>query len=359
MKALSMKRTRKFTGSQKGFTLLEILVVLTIMGFLIAMVAPRLAMVGTDAVDTVCDTNQNRSVTYLATYFQKTNGSLPNHLTNLVSYDGTTSSAKGWAPEVSDEDPDDGDKGVIAEEFALRNNFSAHTLNAAEAAELADLGIDAVFNLNDPDDVNSKAPFMDEVPIAAGTVVSMVGMGADDTSGNLALTTQNRVEAATLNTAVVEYGWGEPEKLGRIVFGLGPESDLVKDGIVSNAAHCPGGLQNSDNVSYNDYNLVVPRLAATVDRLPASSIFTTIPTGLSIHQTYAIGYMDGDLVESTGSTYDLGTNSGNFMKRTVKLAAQEAWEYQTQCPEGHVYPETVDHWAIDLDGDGDIQDVTK
>ncbi len=48
-------------NNQKGFTLLEILVVLTIMGFLIAMVAPRLAGISGDAVDTVCDTNQNQN----------------------------------------------------------------------------------------------------------------------------------------------------------------------------------------------------------------------------------------------------------------------------------------------------------
>ena len=341
------KRMKKNTGSQHGFTLLEILVVLTIMGFLVAMVAPRLSMVGTDAVDTVCDTNQNRSVTYLATYFQKTNGSLPNHLTNLVSYNGTTAA---YTPEVSDEDPDDGNKGVFAEEFALRNNFSAHTLNAAEAAELAGLGIDTVFNLNDPEDAHTDAPFMDEAAIGEGTVVSMVGMGAVDTSATLLKTANNNVEGT--DTAVVEYGWGEPEKLGRIVLGLGPESDLVKDGIVSNAAHCPGGLQNSDNVSYNDYNLVVPRLAATVKRLPPAGLF-----GAS-NETIAIGYMDGDLVASSGGTYDAATNDGNFMKRTVKLVAQEAWEYQTQCPEGHVYPESMDHWAIDLDGSGGIDGVS-
>ena len=58
----------KKVNSQKGFTLLEILVVLTIMGFLIAMVAPRLAGIGNSAVDTVCDTNQNRMVTYMSSY---------------------------------------------------------------------------------------------------------------------------------------------------------------------------------------------------------------------------------------------------------------------------------------------------
>lgn len=68
-----IRKKIKKVNSQKGFTLLEILVVLTIMGFLIAMVAPRLAGISGSAVDTVCDTNQNRMVTYMSSFFEKTN----------------------------------------------------------------------------------------------------------------------------------------------------------------------------------------------------------------------------------------------------------------------------------------------
>ena len=228
MNEKTKKRMKKNIGSQHGFTLLEILVVLTIMGFLVAMVAPRLAMVGTDAVDTVCDTNQNRSVTYLATYFQKSNGSLPDGLTNLVTSDGSNSTV--YAPSISDGDPDDGIKGVFSQEFGLRNNLVAHHLNAAEVAELAGLGIENVFDLNDPEDARTDAPFMNEKPLADGDVVAMVGMGASATGATDYITrvSTNQVEEDALGTDVVEYGWGEPEKLGRIVLGLGPESGLVK-----------------------------------------------------------------------------------------------------------------------------------
>ena len=38
-----------------GFTLIEILVVLVIMGFLVAMVAPKLANITDGAIDTTCE----------------------------------------------------------------------------------------------------------------------------------------------------------------------------------------------------------------------------------------------------------------------------------------------------------------
>ncbi|MCK5228851.1 MAG: prepilin-type N-terminal cleavage/methylation domain-containing protein, partial [Desulfobulbaceae bacterium] len=63
MKQMLKKKLQKKMRNNKGFTLLEILVVLTIMGFLIAMVGPKLAGMSDGAVDTVCDSNQNRMVT--------------------------------------------------------------------------------------------------------------------------------------------------------------------------------------------------------------------------------------------------------------------------------------------------------
>lgn len=223
----------------------------------------------------------------------------------------------------------------------------AHMLNGAEAAELAGLGIVNVFNLNDPEDSSAHGAFMDPNELGSGDVVAMVGMGAVDASVSLTQATHNNVEEE--NVLVVEYDLGEAVWLGRIVFGLGPECGLITTGIISNAAHCPGGLQNADNATYNDYNIVVPRLSATVDRVP-SDIF-----GISGKTTTAVAYMEGDL-EFTSGVYDLTANTKKFMKRDVTLHAQESWEFQTQCPEGHVYPQSFDCWAIDMSGDGDINE---
>jgi prepilin-type N-terminal cleavage/methylation domain-containing protein len=345
MKRINLLRSlrKRAAGNAQGFTLLEILVVLTIMGFLIAMVAPRLASVGGDAVDTVCDTNQNRMITYTATYLQQKNR-LPSGLTNLISKEASDATiAQTDVAEVSDGDPSNG-KGVLANEFGLRNNLKKHVLNSGEAGELQGLGIDKVYNLNDPENHDVDAPFMQEADIAAGLVVAMVGMGAESTTATIQRTATIDIEGA--DTAIYEHGMGEAEKLGRIVFGLGPECDLITDGVISNAAHCPGGLQNDDNCTYNDYNIVVPRLSSSVSRL-ATDLFGS--KGIS---TTAVAYMDGDL--DTDSNYNLVTNTSNLMIRTVTLPAQEIWEYATQCPEGHVYPESYDHWAIDLDGDDQI-----
>ncbi len=49
-------------NNQKGFTLLEILVVVAIMGFIAAMVAPRFAGIVGGTEEVVCDSNQQRLV---------------------------------------------------------------------------------------------------------------------------------------------------------------------------------------------------------------------------------------------------------------------------------------------------------
>ena len=341
-----IKKIRKIkkVNSQKGFTLLEILVVLTIMGFLIAMVAPRLAGIGDSAVDTICDTNQNRMMTYLSTYFQETDGSLPNNLTNLVSEDG--SGGTYAIPSVSDDDPDDGAE-ALSKEFDDRNHFVIHHLNAAEVAELAELGITDVFNLNDYETPpGTKLASMDPETLATGVGVAMTGIG---------VTTTGPADTTFTLLHTQEREWGEPRWFARIVLGMGPECDLITSGIISNAAHCPGGLQNADNATYNDYNLVVPRLSATADRLKTDAVTDGVGFGVAgaVKAITAVAYDVPDLAD-VSTPYDLTTNSEGFKKRTFKLTAQEGWEYETQCPEGHMYPEENDFWAIDLNGGGAI-----
>jgi prepilin-type N-terminal cleavage/methylation domain-containing protein len=335
-KKMIKKIRKKFkkVNSQKGFTLLEILVVLTIMGFLIAMVAPRLAGIGNDAVDTICDTNQNRMTTYLSTYFQQTNGSLPNNLTNLITTDGTGAATTYRVPVVQDGE----NEGALSQEFNDRNHFVLHYLNAAEVTELADLGIDKVFNLNDyTGDTTSgltKNGFMASKDISITIPVLMTGIGATDSA-----------TTTFVMASVGETEWGEPRWFGRIVLGMGSECDLITSGIISNAAHCPGGTQN-EFATYNDYNLVVPRLAATADRI------TTVTGMTSPGALVAVAY-DGSI--DTSTAYDLTTNSEGYKTRTFDLTeGQEGWQYETQCPEGHMYPEENDFWAIDLNDGGTI-----
>lgn len=343
---------------QDGFTLLEILVVLTIMGFLIAMVAPRLAGISGGAVDTVCDSNQNRMVTYMSSFFEQTNR-FPNNLTNIVEETGT---GAYQIPAVSDQDPDNGPETLAAELFE-RNHFVIHYLNDAEAKELKNMGIVGVYNLNDysayndagdafkvdydatvagPNDVAlvgtvTKAPTMDRATVSGTLAVAMIGCGS--------------VDASTAPAAIAgqtERGWGEPDWFGRIIFGMGPECGLITSGIISNAAHCPGGIQNADNCTYNDYNLVLPRLEATASRM-ASGVAEiadadAVEEGV---QVTAIAYDD-----EPGANYALADNDDNLRVRTFTISdAQEAWQFATQCPEGHMYPEDDgEFWGVDING---------
>ncbi|MCG8550771.1 MAG: type II secretion system GspH family protein [Desulfobacterales bacterium] len=349
---------KKKINNQKGFTLLEILVVLTIMGFLIAMVAPRLAGISGGAVDTVCDTNQNRMVTYMSSFFEQTNR-YPNKLTNLVVRDDAAAALADYQiPVVSDQDPDN-EAEVFANEFYSRNHLNIHYLTSEEAAVLRNMGIVKVFNLNDysrfsdyvttPADFNNdeqapvaigtEASAMEEVDVAAGVGVAMVGMGADGAA----------TPAWTLTTGS-ETGWGEPEFFGRIVLGMGPECSLITSGVIANAAHCPGGIQNADNCTYNDYNLVVPRLEATIDSFDAAITAMDADGTTDGVQIDCLAYAEG--TTPTGN-YDAANTDGTY--RQFTLEAQETWQFATMCPEGHKYPaDDGDEWAIDLDASGAI-----
>jgi len=343
------KISKKFkkVNSQKGFTLLEILVVLTIMGFLIAMVAPRLAGISGSAVDTVCDSNQNRMVTYMSSYYEQMNR-FPNKLTNLVMQDSAAAAGADYQiPVVSDQDPEN-EAEVFANELYSRNHFHIHYLNADEAAELKNMGIITVFNLNDYSQivdavanpanylndvahvaVTTQEASMDPVTPAVNVGVAMVGVG---------------YTGAAWVSATDERGWGEPANFGRIVLGMGTECGLITSGVISNAAHCPGGIQNADNVTYNDYILLLPRLEATAARMDS-----VVPLG-TIAAPAALGCVAYD--DEPTAAYDYVTNVDNYRVRTFDITeAQEGWQFATMCPEGHMYPaDDEEFWGVDIDG---------
>ena len=327
MKQMLKKKLQKKMRNNKGFTLLEILVVLTIMGFLIAMVGPKLAGMSDGAVDTVCDSNQNRMVTYLASYHEQT-ARFPNHLTNLVVEDATNA-PNYFIPTVSDQDPDNGAE-TIAKEFDDRNHFKIHILEAAEAAELKNMGIVEIFNLNSYDNltVATEGAAMNPVEPIAGVGVAMVGTGYNGT---------------IWDTETEERGWGEPDFFGRMVFGLGAECGLITSGVIANAAHCPGGIRNADNVTYNDYNVVLPRLEGTVNYTAADYPF------IALGDITAVQY---DEEPDATLAYDILTNNDNLKVRTFDMTeVQENWQFATMCPEGHMYPaDDGDYWGVDLGG---------
>jgi len=299
---------------QGGFTLIELIIVIAIMGFLVAMIAPRLAQVGAGASVAVCDTNQQRLNQVLGAYTEQ-HGQLPNNLTNLVSHNNLgvpadpRGAAAGWY--VDNNDREDG-KEVLSRDKMAMVHLRLHALNAAEAEELRGLGISRVFNLNANqgavDGINTGAPlaaasspYMQGVSVGAGVNVLMIGAGYDGTAWSHDL---------TANTA-----WGNPDLAYRIVLGVGPDSELVARKLIQSAALCPAGMQRADHFAYNNYSLVVPRLEATMARvLPVPSI---------------------------NATHD------NGQTKALTFAGEEVWQFTTVCPEGcQLMDDDTPAWTI-------------
>lgn len=334
-----LKQQLKHKKKQQGFTLLEILVVVAIMGFLVAMVAPRFAGITDGTIDVVCDTNQQRMVSAVSTYYEN-KGSLPGGMVNLVDFDDSDDSYKRPTHTGELELSDEG-TATFFEEFYDRNLFKIHILNDAEAREMRGLGVASVYNLNaynyegidtteytDSIAEENQVQALQRVSVADELGVLMIGMGADDNTADL--TGDAILDAEGL---LPHLGWGNPEWLGRIILGVGPDSTLIKEGMISAAGLCPGGI-NNEQVSWNNYNVVLPRLEATTAR-------------------FADGTQTELLAKSVGGSY-----------REFKLTdAQEGFEFLTQCPEGHRWPtpDEFSSWAIyagaDLDPDNPPTDL--
>lgn len=367
----------------KGFTLLELLMVLMVMGFFIAMIMPRLGgMMGT-AIDNTCDTN-NKGMRYWVNSFQKEhNDRFPSKLINIISDTdaGTTGTATEGLPVCDNNDPDDGAE-VLCWEFVNRNKPYVHYLNGAEATELRQMGIGQLAFLNDYTQ-DTGAHTADGTPmminqVAAGHPVMMVGAGVDAAAAwqigfatNLNFSTyapvySTETTAGYATAPAYDNGHGNPYWMYRMVFGLGPDSSLVTGGYVQNAAGCPGGLQNSENVTYNYYCLIAPRLQSTVDRLTL-----TTDTGLIAVQGddsgqyqeifWNLAYDDEAAAAAAflpASTSVDGANAqwniaGTWDVNTPNVfagngnAVQEAWEFDFTCPEGHKWPDNEDEmWDV-------------
>jgi len=354
---------RQMKTAVQGFTLLEILVVVAIMGFLVAMVAPRFAGVVSGTSQTVCNTSKGRGAQMVSAFYEK-HGRYPTGLVNLVMSDSSVgdsvSTYRYQVPYVSDDDPENG-REVLRSNHNNNFKFMLHYLNAAEADELRDLGVTYVYNLNeygdvlDPPAVNAGAtvgkrsgadhtdrtgnwqdvtvvdtgdmrPRMEKAPIQAGVGVIMSTIGASTTTGNDFTYLGNRKPPS-----------GRNDYFGRIILGLGPESELVTSGIATRAGISPTAT-TADDFIWGGYYLVMPRLQATVDRLKAGGTMDELTqTGGGSVAIYADFWTSGEV---TALGYPRGTdfqpgqirlnNPNNFTERTVKLLeAMEPWDFAT------------------------------
>lgn len=340
-----------------GFTLIEILVVLVIMGFLVALVAPKLSGIVDSAVDTNCDTNQERLRKVLNTFVQQ-NNALPGGLTNMVVVN--TDATRAIIPSENDGNKANGAE-TLSDEFTERYKPQVHYLDAAEADELIGMGQNAVFNLKRTSEATLTAPVeantVEEnfrTPIAAGLPVMMAGFGIDDTGTAQWATGQEltvtgsavtetaagvAINAGTLSTDANADGtyvrMDEGRHVGRIVFGVANTNELIHNGMLDESGTCPGQLQNEDMFDWGNYTVLMPRLGATVDRLDGE-----IADGEANLHAIALSVDTGE--SPVGNTIAGRTPPGGYPQFT----AQELRDHTTSCPEGHTWGAPADSFGI-------------
>jgi len=317
---------------QSGFTLMELLIVIAVLGLLLGMLIPRLGGVTDDTVDTVCDTNNKGIRYYTQNYYNKHNA-LPDGLTNLVAYGAYASTAAPEAYEFTrgttaalptHEDADFDDAEVLAEEFVVRNWPGLYELNAGEVAELKAMGIQHVY------DLEGENRSMEKVTLSEGHSVLMHGIKGSaaapayvaeaDFAGD-GTTTLDDGDGTTTETLADGAATGNPEWLGRIMLAVNDRCDLVSKGMIQASALCPGAVLNEDNFTHKEYILILPRLEATVDAL----------TALADQEIYYHAAENGVFIEGRQLSFT--------------FAAQEPWQFDLTCPEGHKWPDNEeDHW---------------
>lgn len=351
-----------------GFTLIEILVVLVIMGFLVAMVAPKLSGIVDSAVDTACDTNQERLRTVVNSFVTQ-NNSLPSGLTNMIKYQNdTTSSANVAILDGDNNDKNDG-KEFLSSELVERMHPKVHFLNADEAEELIGLGVKGVFNhakvvpanfadVNGTAEEDKIEEMNVRANVAAGLPVFMIGVGADDTdtlqwaegntvtvSGSNVVETDTEIaiNAGTLTPAgamgdATLARFDEAQSIGRIVLGVSNQGELIQDGMLEESGTCPGQIQRADHHTWGNYLIVLPRLAATMDRITAD--------GSGSEKRLNAVALD---VETGDSATDAKITGRTPATGYPHFDAEEVSMFTTSCPEGHTWGAVADAYAVAID----------
>lgn len=367
-----------------GFTLIEILVVLVIMGFLVAMVAPKLANITDGAIDTTCDTNQQR-LREVMNVWTNQNSRLPAPLANMVIGNETGNAAyidgDAAIPSASDGNKDNGAE-TLSDEFADRWLPTLHNLDADEAAELKNLAGAMVVNYG----LTSDANVTDSSPIdenyfnqgvRATLPVMMIGAGinvagaynyasgatvtvnesvvtVDETTPLSIATAAGHATLASGSTYVsadkTYARIAEAPMALRIVMGLSNRNGLVTSGILDESGVCPGQVKNADQFEYGNYFLILPRLQATVDRfMPA-----TATSGLELSSPAAaeadvenVIFHAVNFNENDNGTFTLGARTPHSPALSgVNIVGQGLSSVTTTCPEGHAFGEIADWFGI-------------
>ncbi|AKL96356.1 prepilin-type N-terminal cleavage/methylation domain-containing protein [Clostridium aceticum] len=310
------KKLRKLLMGLKGnggFTLLELIIVIAIMGFLAAMIAPRLAGAGAGAADTICDNNQTRLRQVTAAFVERT-GQLPNDLINLIA-----ETADGvYEVQYDDSDATNG-KEDLSHEIEDSLQAKIHYLSDEEAAEIRAMGISHVRNLNLSKTVDgdhrrddTHGTHMERAEVAEDLAVLMVAAGFDGTAWDF-------------DSLVSGAEYRNPDLAYRIILGVGPDSELVTSGQIEIAGLCPNAIRRENHFAFGNYSIVLPRLAATVDSLTDPVSGDPITDALD----------EITVISETGQEKDINI-----------FEVQEAFQFSTFCPEGDVVGTVPTVWTI-------------
>ncbi|WP_045221262.1 type II secretion system protein [Desulfonatronum thioautotrophicum] len=327
---------------KSGFTLLEVLIVIAIMGLIAAMVAPRFAGLRGESEVVIRDTNQGRMASAITGYWESFER-YPSGLTNLLDENNAT----GVGPfdginrfrmptNTSQLEVFDRGTATFDESFIARLKPEVHVLNAAEAFALRQLGVTTVVNLNayNFDGLSAGSPLIIAARanpkrisnVDTGLGVLMAGIGAPEVSPTGAW----EGRASTPALLQTDSDWTSPDAIGRIILGLGPDSDLIAREIISTAGLCPEGLGNQQT-SWNHYVILLPRLQATVDRM-----------------TNALGEPLTAFTHLREITAE--SNSGNNgIERTFNLLEpQSRTRFHIYSPKGHRWQDELDRtmWRV-------------
>ena len=324
----------KIFKNSKGFTLLEMLVVIMIMGFLLAMIAPRFAGIFGDSEDTICDSNIKITRQFLAG-FEMSMNKLPNDLVNIVNMNSV-----GTYYGPCEEDPMADGLETFTTAILERLVLAKHVLTSGEAAELGGLGIHTVLNWNNEGDTGDATKldifgeavatdgsvlqsFMAQTDVGGGMQVLMIGGG--NQSGNWYDVCQpSQTPSYPHNIGVASEQAGDFTWFNRIVLGVGPDCELVTSGYAQAAGICPSYERGaSDNTAWGYYCMVLPRLENTVSQIPTGEMATVIVKDASDEGPANPQEMEINLVEP-------GDRAG----------------FDVFCPEGHRWPEATDVWQI-------------
>lgn len=271
---------------RRAFTLVEILVVLVIMGFLVSMVAPKLADVVGFSEDPINDANLKELAKVMADFtIQKER--LPKSLVNLVHLNEDQATPDYEMLTIHTP----GDESVLSEAFADRLVPTLHTLNTAEAKALRRLGVSKVRNYKHTFSGGS-VEYNDEVTVAAGVEVLMAGCGSDGSAAavewsesrqgsvtdngagsiSYASAVNADLDVATANTYACMDG---APYAGRIILGLDNDSELVRQGYLESSGTSPKEARR-DEVQWLNYALLLPRLDDTVARMTTLSDYEIV-----------------------------------------------------------------------------------